>query len=63
MKYIIYILWETSEEELKLIKKKNYNKIILISDVGVDKAGKDFVTNARNIIGSNIIIMVIKISI
>ena len=63
MKYIIYILWETSEEELKLMKKKNYNKIILISDVGVDKAGKDFATNARNIIGSNIIIMVIKISI
>ena len=53
-KYNVYPC-ETSEEALKLIEKKKYNKIILISNVGADKAGKDFVTNARKIIGSDII--------
>ena len=53
-KYNVYPC-ETSEEALKLLEKKKYNKIILISNVGADKAGKDFVTNARKIIGSNII--------
>ena len=53
-KYNVYPC-ETSEEALKLIERKKYNKIILISNVGIDKAGKDFITNARKIIGSNII--------
>ena len=53
-KYNVYPC-ETSEEALKLLEKKKYNKIILISNVGADKAGKDFVTNARKIIGSDII--------
>ena len=47
-KYNIYPC-ETSEEALKLVERKKYNKIILISNVGVDKAGRDFVTKARKI--------------
>ena len=46
---------ETSEEALKIIKKKKYNKIILISNVGTDLGGKDFIIKAREIIGSNVI--------
>ena len=50
----IYIC-ETSEEALKLIKKKKYNKIILLSNVGTDLGGKEFVINARKIIGNDVI--------
>ena len=41
---------ETSEEALKLIKRKKYNKIILLSNIGQDLAGKKFVDKARKII-------------
>ena len=46
---------ETSEEALKLIKRKKYNKIILISNVGNDLKEKEFISEARKIIGSDII--------
>ena len=46
---------ETSEEALNLIKKKKYNKIILISNVGTDLGGKEFIIKARKIIGSDVI--------
>ena len=46
---------EASEEVIKLIKRKKYNKIILISNVGKNLSGKKFVEDARKIIGSNII--------
>ena len=53
-KYNIYPC-ETTDEAINLIKRKKYSKIILISNVGTDLGGKDFVTKARNIIGSDVI--------
>jgi len=53
-KYNIYPC-ETSEEALKLVERKKYNKIILISNVGKDREGKKFVDKARKIIGNNVI--------
>ena len=53
-KYNIYPC-ETSEEALKLVERKKYNKIILISNVGTDLGGKKFVEKARKIIGNDII--------
>ena len=46
---------ETTEEALELVKRKKYNKIILISNVGTDLGGKIFVEKARKIIGSDVI--------
>ena len=53
-KYNIYAC-ETSEEALKLVNRKKYNKIILISNVGTDFGGKKFIDEARKIIGNNVI--------
>ena len=53
-KYNIYAC-ETSEEALKLVNRKKYNKIILISNVGTDFGGKKFIDDARKIIGNNVI--------
>jgi hypothetical protein len=47
--------FDNSEEALNLIKRKKYNKIILISNVGSDYGGRTFVTNARKIIGNDVI--------
>ena len=55
-KYNIYSC-ETTEEALKLIDRKKYNKIILISNVGSDLGGKKFVTKARKIIGKDVIVL------
>ena len=55
-KYNIYPC-ETTEEALKLIERKKYNKIILISNVGTDLGGKKFVENARKIIGNDVIVL------
>ena len=46
---------ETTEEALELVKRKKYNKIILISNVGADFGGKIFIDKARKIIGSDVI--------
>ena len=48
---------ETTEEALKLVKRKKYNKIILLSNVGTDKGGKHFVDEARKIIGNDTIVL------
>ena len=48
---------ETSEEALQLIKRKKYNKIILISNIGSDYGGKKFVEDARKIIKNEIIVL------
>ena len=53
-KYNIYPC-ETTEEALELVKRKKYNKIILITNVGKDKAGKTFIDKAREIIGNDVI--------
>ena len=55
-KYNIYPC-ETSEEALELIKRKKYNKIILLSNVGTDLGGKTFVEKARQIIGNDVIVL------
>jgi len=46
---------ETTEEALELIKRKKYNKIILISNVGTDLGGKKFIEESRKIIGNDVI--------
>ena len=48
---------ETTEEAIKLVKRKKYNKIILISNVGKNFGGKSFVDQARQIIGNDIIVL------
>ena len=48
---------ETSEEALKLIKRKKYNKIILLSNIGQDLGGKKFVDEARKIIKNDVIVL------
>jgi len=48
---------ETSEEALNLIKRKKYNKIILMSNIGTDLGGKKFVEEARTIIGNDIVVL------
>ena len=53
-KFNIYAC-ETSEEALKLVERKKYNKIILISNVGTDMGGKKFISDARKIIGNDVI--------
>ena len=53
-KYNIYPC-ETSEEALALVKRKKYNKIILITNVGKNFGGKLFIDEARKIIGNNVI--------
>ena len=51
-KYNVYPC-ETTEEALNLIRRKKYNKIILISNAG--GGGREFVIEARKIIGNNVI--------
>ena len=48
---------KTSEEALKLVKRKKYNKIILLSNIGTDLGGKKFVDEARKIIGNDVIVL------
>ena len=55
-KYNIYTC-QTSEEALKLVERKKYNKIILISNIGTDFGGKEFVAKARAIIGNDVIVL------
>jgi hypothetical protein len=55
-KYNIYPC-QTSDEALKLVRKKKYNKIILISNIGTDLSGKEFIINARKIMGNDIIVL------
>ena len=61
-KYNIYPC-ETTEEALKLVNRKKYNKIILISNVGKNLGGKHFVEEARKIIGNDVIVLFIAYSI
>ena len=46
---------ETSEEALDILKRKKYNKIILLSNVGTDLGGKKFIDEARKIIGNDVL--------
>ena len=42
---------------MNLIRRKKYNKIILISNIGTDLGGKKFVDQARNILGNDVIVL------
>ena len=46
---------QTTDEAINLIKRKKFNKIILISNVGNDYGGIAFVDQARKIIGNDVI--------
>ena len=46
-----------TEKALELIERKKFNKIILISNIGLDLSGKKFVEIARKILGFNIIVL------
>ena len=48
---------QTTEEAISLIKRKKYNKIILLSNIGTDLGGKKFVEQARKIIGNDVIVL------
>ena len=52
---IIYIPCKTSDKAIELVRRKKYNKIILISNVGDDYGGREFVSEARKIIGKKVI--------
>ena len=45
------------EKALEIVKRKKYNKIILISNIGLDLSGKKFIEIARTILGFNIPIL------
>ena len=54
----INIYFENSvEKALEMVKKKKYNKIILISNIGLDLSGKRFVEVARKLLGYDIFIL------
>ena len=46
-----------TEKALNLIKRKKFNKIILISSIGLDLSGKKFVETARKILGFNVVVL------
>ena len=48
---------ETTDEALELVKRKKYNKIIIISNIGSDLGGKKFVDEARKIIGNDVLVL------
>ncbi len=53
----IYIENNT-ENELKFIYKRRFNKMIFITSIGEDYSGKKFIEIARKILGSNIIVLI-----
>ena len=57
-KYNVYPFYDTNEA-LKFVNRKKYNKIILISNVFPDLRGKIFVDQARKIIGNDVIALFI----
>ena len=46
------------ENALKFIHKRRFNKMILITNIGLDLSGKKFIEVARKILGSNIIVLI-----
>jgi hypothetical protein len=46
-----------TEKALELIKRKRFNKIILISNIGLDHSGIKFAEIARKILGFNIVVL------
>ena len=48
---------DSIEKGLEIIQRKRYNKIILISNIGLDLSGKKFVEVARKILGFNVMVL------
>ena len=46
-----------TEKALSIIKRKKFNKIILISSIGLDLSGKRFVEIARKILGFDVVVL------
>ena len=47
----------STEKALEIIKRKKFNKIILISSIGLDLSGKKFVEVARKLLGFNVVVL------
>ena len=47
----------STEKALEIIKRKKFNKIILISNIGLDLSGKKFVEIAREILGFDVVVL------
>ena len=47
-----------TEDALRFIHKRRYNKMILITSIGLDLSGKKFIEIARKILGSIIIVLI-----
>ena len=58
-KFNVYIE-RTSEKALEIIKRKKFNKIILITDFGRNLNGKKFVNSARDILGFQVFALFIS---
>ena len=61
-KYNVYT-FEDTNEAIKYVNRKKYNKLILISNVGIDYEGREFVQKARQIIENNVIVLFIAYNI
>ena len=46
-----------TEKALEIIKRKKYNKIIIISSIGLDLSGKKFIEVARKILGFDVMVL------
>ena len=46
-----------TEKALEIIKRKKYNKIIIISSIGLDLSGKKFIEIARKILGFDVMVL------
>ena len=57
--YINYNVYpcDSTEEAIKLVKRKKFNKIILISNIGNDYGGKIFIDEARKLLCSDVIVL------
>ena len=55
--YVNYNVYpcDSTEEALKLVKRKKFNKIILISNIGNYNEGKIYLDKARKLIGNDVI--------
>jgi len=57
------IYFESSTEEaLKFLLQRQYNKVILITSIGLDLSGKRFVEIARKIFGFNLIVLFFSVN-
>ena len=45
---------------IKINRKKKYNKIILLSNIGSNLEGKKYVDNARKILGNDVIVLFVS---